>query len=174
MPHSQQASDRLGLVLTEKSRIQAYQSAGLMRSAARLLNLASASTNHEDTSALIHAIYLTVAAALEALLLEAVSIQENHMYKKGGPHCFRKVGTLKKYCMLKKGQGSYSNEVKHLSNIRIAVAHGEPDNTRTRLVGKHLTIAEAQKAVDMLNIVARDIWGTAMPQWFRDATGLTP
>jgi hypothetical protein len=126
------------------------------------------STDGEDTSALIHAIHLTVAAALEALLLESASVLKPDLYAQ---QKFRKAGAPEKYRLLK---GTNSDHVRHLWSIRVAVAHGEPDNKRTRFVGKHLSVEGAQQAVDMLNRLARDVWGKDMPQWFSDATGLIP
>lgn len=168
MPQSKKASDQLGITLAETAHIQAYQSGGLVRSASRLLKLATASTDDEDTMALILATYLTTAAALEALLLEATSVLNPTLYAQKE---FRQAGAPKKYSLLK---GTNSNDASHLWSIRIAVAHGEPENPRTRFVGEHLTVAGAQQAVDMLNTLARDVWGPSMPQWFSHATGLTP
>ena len=167
MSQSKKASDQLGVTLAETARIQAYQSGGLVRSVSRLLKLAIASTDGEDTMALILATYLTTAAALEALLLEATSVLNPALYAQSE---FRQAGAPKKYSMLK---GTNSNDASHLWAIRIAVAHGEPDNARTRFVGEHLTVTGAQQAVDMLNTLARDIWGPSMPQWFSNAIGLT-
>src|SRR4051794_10574277 len=122
MTHSKTESDELGLALPATASIQAYQSGGLVRSAARLLKLTVASTDDEDTSALILATYLTAAAALEALLLEATSLLDPILYARNE---FRRAGAPKKYCMLK---GTNANNGHHalchdLWAIRVAVAH---------------------------------------------------
>lgn len=156
-----QACHQIGVSITEAQSIEVYQSGQLVRSTARLAELAASAEAEEDRMALIEATYVTAAAALEALLMEAASILAPSIYSEKK---FRMAGAPQKYKMLK---GKDSDAIGRIWKTRNALTHGEPDNERTRLVGEDLTVEDARQVVIILNNLARDIWGPAMPEWFR-------
>ncbi len=147
-------------------RIKAYQSAGLVAHTRILARIAQGEKDEMRVVTLATATILMASAALEAVLSEATYILKPSLYENKG---FRKSGAPTKF---KKLTGHPSQEATDLWNTRIAVAHAEPDNPRTRFVGMKLNAQGAEWAASCIEKISKEIWGTSMPKWFSEPTGI--
>lgn len=145
----------------------AYQSAGLVAHTLMLARIAQDENDEMKVVALTTATILTAASAMEAVLSEAAYVLKPSLYKDIE---FRKAGAPTKY---KKFTGRLSHEVTEIWNARIAVAHAEPDNKRTRFVGVKLNAQGAEWAANCVVKLSNEIWGASMPKWFSKTIGVT-
>jgi hypothetical protein len=145
----------------------AYQSAGLVAHTRILARMAQDETDEMELVTLTTATILMAAAAMEAVLLEAAYILKPSLYENIK---FRNAGAPTKF---QEFTGHTSQEVTDLWNARIAVAHSEPDNTRTRFVGVKLNAQGAEWVANCVENISKQVWGAFMPKWFSETTGIT-
>ncbi len=150
----------------ETIRIEAFQSAGLVAHTRILARIAQSETDEMRVVALATATILMASAALEAVLSEAAYILNQSLYK---TRKFRKSGAPDKFEQL---TGHSSQEATALWNARIAVAHAEPDNSRTRFVGMKLNAQGAEWAANCIIKLSKEVWGASMPEWFSETIGI--
>lgn len=147
-------------------RIEAYQSAGLVVHTRILARIARGETEEMRVVALATATILMASAALEAVLSEAAYILNQSLYKTKE---FRMSGAPDKF---EKLTGHSSQDATDLWNARKAVAHAEPDNSRTRFVGEKLNAQSAEWAASCIEKISKEVWGVSMPKWFSETTGI--
>lgn len=143
-------------------KIEVFQSEGLISHTKLLANMTASERDEHRIVALATATILMGAAALEALLLEAAYILNPDLYRLDK---FRQWRPPKKYEKLK---GRKSEEVEKIWNARIAVAHSEPHNERSRFVGEKLNAEGAVWIVEAIASISNEIWGESMPSWFKE------
>jgi hypothetical protein len=149
--------------------ITVFQSAGLVAHARMLARMTEEETNEYKVVALATATILMGAAALEALLSEAAYVLRPDLYH-NKPGVYRKCGLNDKF---EKFMGYQSPEVKLIWDARIAVAHSEPHNSRSRFVGEKLNAEGTKWVIDAIEKVSSEVWGESMPSWFKEGAGLT-
>jgi hypothetical protein len=155
---------------TEEIIITVFQSAGLVAHAKMLVRMTEEETNEYKVVALATATILMGAAALEALLSEAAYVLKPELYKQRGRGSYLKVGPPDKF---KRLIGYESSEVRSIWDARIAVAHSEPHNSRSRFVGEKLNAEGVKWVIDAIEKVSGEVWGESMPSWFKEGAGLT-
>ena len=145
----------------------AYQSAGLVAHTRILASMAQDEKDEVKLVTLTTATILMAAAAMEAVLSEAAYILKPSLYKDSD---FRRAGAPAKF---EKFTGHPSQEVEDVWNARIAVAHAEPNNKRTRFVGVKLNAEGAEWAANCVVKISKEVWGASMPNWFSETTDIT-
>ena len=133
-----------------------YQSGGLYKHVLTLIGMYDVVEQSQKATIAI-ASFLTAAAAVEAIIVEASVSLSPTLYKDNN---FLRAGAPKKYESL---MGSESEEVKAIWAIRIALAHAEPENTRTARVGEHLNSDSLEKLKEQLKIIISSIHGDTWP-----------
>jgi len=132
---------------TEEIIITVFQSAGLIAHAKMLARMTEEETNEYKVVALATATILMGAAAIEALLSEAAYVLNPELYRERGRGSYLKVGPPDKFIRL---IGHESAEVRSIWDARIAVAHSEPHNLRSRFVGEKLNAEGAKRVIDAI------------------------
>ena len=148
--------------------IDRYLSAGLTKHTGILAELTRHASTDEETAALAEAVVLMAGAALEAMLDEEAYMSNRALYSDRDG--FRKKSPRVKFKKLKHYE---SEEVRQIWDARNALTHAEPDHTRTGKVGSVLNPDEAVKIASSLQVLANEIWGDHMPDWFSKDAGLT-
>ena len=151
---------------TETISITVFQSGCLVSHTRILAKMTDGEINERKVSALATATILMAAAALEALLSEAAHVLKPALYEQ---RSFRMCGAPDKF---KKLMGYKSPEAELIWNARKAVAHSEPNNSRSRFVGKHLNSEGAKLALEAIENISNEVWGQLMPNWFKYGAGL--
>ncbi len=168
---------------SENISISVYQSGGLVSHTRLLAQMTNEEENEGRVVALATATILMGAAALDAILSEAAYVMKMELYLEG-----KKTEKEKRVKQKKRKKQNYlqcgvpdkfsrfmghdSSEVKLLWNARIAVCHSEPDEPRSRFVGDKLSAEGAEWVIRTVEDVAREVWGDAMPDWFKESAGL--
>jgi len=154
------------ITASEKITITVFQSGGLVSHTRLLAKMAENEQEEYKVVALATATVLMGAAALEALLSEAAYVLNPDLYDKNN---FRLCGVPEKF---KKLMGYKSQEVELIWAARKAVAHSEPQNSRSRFVGIKLNASGASWVTNTIEQVASEVWGESMPNWFKNGAGL--
>lgn len=126
------------VTVTEKITINVFQSGGLVSHTRLLAKMTAEEKNEYKIVALATATILMGTAALEALLSEVAHILKPGLYEEKN---YRKGGVTNKFKQL---MGYESQDVKSIWDARIAVVHSEPNNSRSRDVGKKLNAEYAK------------------------------
>ena len=159
-------NDSISLTITEQTKITVFQSAGLITSTRTLAKMTQEETDEYRVTTLATATILMGAAAIEALLSEAAHMLHPELYNKKD---YRMCGVPTKF---KKMMGYESQEVKSIWDARKAVAHSEPNNSRSRFVGEFMNAQGAKKVIETVEKIAMEVWGDSMPDWFREGAEL--
>lgn len=157
-------------IAIESIKIEAFQSASLVVNTKRLSEMVCEPMNIKDISCLAEATVLMGAAALEALLSEVAYLEKPELYEEME---FRRGGFKKKIILLKgKDFFPLCYEANKLWEYRKALAHSEPINERTTMIGKIINVEGAQWVYKTLEKFSRIIWDSKMPLWFSETTGI--
>jgi len=116
------------------------------------------SAEKKDQTALAIACFLTAAAAVEAIVVEASIDINPELYSE---RRFLRAGAPQKY---KKLMGVESDEIKEIWSIRIALAHSEPENTRSTRFGEHINEDGVRKLLKQLEAIVTSIHGAVWPK----------
>lgn len=133
--------------------------------------MTSKSKDQQEITCFASATLLMAAAAFEALLAEAASIKDPKLYTK---KYFNKGMPAKYEELMGRPLNVADKDADDLWKNRNALTHSEPNNDRSKSLGKKINSSGAIWAYEVVKKVSLDIWGDKMPSWFSKATGLTP
>jgi hypothetical protein len=143
--------------------VSVYQSAGLVICTRTLAALAAGASKQGDVTSLATAALLTAVAASDAILSEFMYTTDLPGYTRK----FLKAGVADKYkCISNKKLADDHPAVFELVRHRLAIAHSEPNNRRSRLYGNRISVDGAHWAAQTVETFARAVWGSSMPIWF--------
>ena len=147
--------------MDETIRVTRFISAQLLRDTKILAALSQHAVSDNQEVALSEAVLLMGFAAIEATLHEAAYLTKRELYSREYCH----LSPLKK---LRRLRDIHSDVLSHLSQLRNALTHNEPQNERGRDLSKHLNAQAAQKLASQAIDICLQAWGDAMPNWYSE------
>jgi hypothetical protein len=170
-------------------RIECWMAGALIGNIKRLAGLAENTPDALDQGCLVLSAFFNAGAALEAILHEYAYKTNFLLYEGVDPSLkksqenFRRKGIKEKYELLRQFPSEPGNpptllasdfpDVVMVLDARHALAHNEPDSTRSHFVGEINNVKGAYWAFLTVLDFAKSLWGDSLPQEYGDDAGVS-